>query len=134
MSGIVFMSTRTRDGVVEFYTSRMGMEVWLEQEDCTVLRHGNLVVGFCQRGKADTGGIITFVCESEKEVDAMHEGLRDLAQEAPRENTKYRIYHFFLRDPEGRLLEVQSFLDRLEGLPLTPTGSSPSTRPCARGR
>jgi catechol 2,3-dioxygenase-like lactoylglutathione lyase family enzyme len=112
MSGIVFMSTRMRDGIVDFYTSRMGMEVWLEQEDCTILRDGNLMVGFCQREKADTGGIITFVRESEGEVDATHVKLRDLAEEAPRENTKYRIYHFFLRDPEGRLLEVQSFLDR----------------------
>ena len=35
----------------------------------------------------------------------------DIAEGEPQVNEKYNIYHFFLRDPEGRKLEVQRFLD-----------------------
>ncbi len=111
MSGIVFLSTQRLDEVVGFYKSRLGMSIWLEQEDCTILRHDNLFLGFCQRDEADTGGVITFWYGSNKEVDEMHTKLADLAEGKPQVNDKYHIYHFFLRDPEGRRLEVQRFLD-----------------------
>lgn len=111
MSGIVFLSTTRRDEVVEFYKSRLGMTVWIEQEDCTILREDNLILGFCQRDVADTCGIITFWVGSDKEVDAEYSRHADIAEGPPKLNEKYRIYHFFLRDPEGRRLEVQSFLD-----------------------
>ena len=111
MSGIIFLSTTMRDEIVEFYTTRLGLDVWIEQEDCTILRQDNLILGFCQRETADTGGVITFWYGSDKEVDAEHAKLADVAEGEPQVNEKYRIYHFFFRDPEGRMLEVQRFLD-----------------------
>lgn len=112
MPGMVFMSTCDLDGLVEFYVERLGMEVWLEQEDCTILRYDNLRLGFCQRERADTQGIITLWFETDREVDERYAELADLAEGPPVRNPKYRIYHFFLRDPEGRLVEIQRFLDR----------------------
>ncbi len=111
MSGIVFMATRALETVEGFYVSRMGMEVWIRQEDCVVLRHGDMALGFCQREDADTGGTITFLCETDEQVNDLYRKLRDVAEGAPALSEKYRIYHFFLRDPEGRRLEVQRFLD-----------------------
>jgi len=111
MSGLIFMSTKRLDDMVRFYTSRLGMEIWLKQEDCTILRHGNLMLGFCQRDMVDACGIITFYFDSREKIDSRYEDLRDLADGPPKENPKYRIYHFFLRDPEGRRLEIQKFLD-----------------------
>ena len=105
------MATRSLSDLVEFYTDRLHMEVWLRQEDCTILRYDNFYLGFCQRDRADIGGIITYWFDSKEEVDEMHRQLADLAEGAPVKNDKYRIYHFFLRDPEGRLLEVQRFED-----------------------
>jgi catechol 2,3-dioxygenase-like lactoylglutathione lyase family enzyme len=112
MPGIVFLSTERLQEIIEFYTSRLGMRVWLEQTDCTILQYDNLYLGFCQREKADTEGVITLWYETNREVDQRYETLTDLAEGPPAENTKYRIYHFFFRDPEGRRLEVQRFLDR----------------------
>lgn len=112
MPGIVFLSTERLSEIVDFYTSRLGMKVWLEQEDCTILQYDNLFLGFCQREKANTEGIITFWFETNREVEERYEDLMDLAEGPPVENAKYRIFHFFLRDPEGRRLEVQRFLDR----------------------
>ncbi len=111
MSGIFFLSTRRRDEIVEFYTTRLELNIWIEQEDCTILRQDNLILGFCQRETADTGGIITFWYGSNKEVDDEYAKLADVAEGPPEVNEKYRIYHFFFRDPEGRMLEVQRFLD-----------------------
>ena len=110
MSGIVFMSTQKLSSVVEFYTSRLGMRIWIEQVDCTILRRGDFALGFCQRERADIGGIITFLCDTDKEVDDWYKGLKDCAEGEPCVVEKYRIYRFFLRDPEGRRLEIQRFV------------------------
>ena len=87
------------------------MRKWLEQEDCTILERDNLMLGFCQRDSADTAGIICYWYDSEEEVDEAYERLADISEGPPVENEKYRIYHFFLQDPEGRRLEIQKFLD-----------------------
>ena len=111
MSGIVFLATRDLPGIVEFYTRRMNMDIWIEQEDCTIMRRDSFSLGFCQRESPDVSGIITFVVKTRQEVDDAYEQLKDLADGRPQLSEKYRIYHFFLRDPEGRMLEVQQFID-----------------------
>lgn len=110
MSGIVFFGTRALDGVVAFYVDRLGATVWLEQPDCTVLKYDNQLLGFCDREAAETMGTITFVVEDPAAVDALHDELADVARGPPRENERYEIYQFFADDPEGRTVEVQTFL------------------------
>jgi hypothetical protein len=113
MAGIVFLSTRDMGSISDFYIERIGMEKWMEQEDCIILKHGNLLLGFCQRDRADTCGIITFFFETEREVDEYYRIFRDCAESPPKLNDKYNIYHFFCRDPEGRRVEFQKFNDRV---------------------
>jgi catechol 2,3-dioxygenase-like lactoylglutathione lyase family enzyme len=110
MSGIVFYATERHDAVIDFYTDRLGADVWLEQPDCTVLKHDNLLVGFCARDRTDDCGILTFVYPDREAVDAVHADLSDVAREAPHENERYDIYQFFAEDPDGRTVEVQTFL------------------------
>ncbi len=117
MAGIVFLRTGRFDQVREFYTRRVGMKVWLEQPDIAILRHGNLLVGFHRQPVSDRDGLLTFFYASRQEVDEMYAQLRDIATSAPQENAKYRIYHFFGTDPEGRKIEFQHFLH-----PLPPMG------------
>ena len=111
MSGIVFFGTQRHDEVVEFYTQRVGAEVWLEQADCTILHFGGFRFGFCDRADTDDCGILTFVYDSKSDVDEMYEVLSDVAREAPHENETYGIYQFFADDPDGRAAEFQVFLD-----------------------
>ncbi|MGV9169478.1 MAG: VOC family protein [Promethearchaeia archaeon] len=110
MGGIVFFRTETLDKIVEFYQSRMGMNIWLDQVGCTILSHHNLLLGFCQREGAETEGMITFYYNSKAEVDKMYYQLKDIADTEPKENRKYGIYQWFAEDPEGRALEFQAFL------------------------
>jgi len=109
MSGIVFFKTGKLDELKNFYSNVIGCEIWLEQADCALFRHGNFIFGFCQRDEIDTGGMLTFFYENREEVDFMYEKIKDLAISAPAQNDKYEIYQFFARDPEGRMLEFQYF-------------------------
>ena len=70
-----------------------------------------MLFGFCQRDRAEMEGLLTFFVESRMEVDDFYHRFRKTALSPPKENPEYRIYHFFARDPEGRMIEFQKFLD-----------------------
>jgi hypothetical protein len=108
--GIVFLGTAQFDAVKAFYVDRVGMTVWVEQPDITILRHGNLLVGFHRQPTPNLDALLTFFYDSRAEVDVMYAKLRDIATTEPKENSKYRIYNFFGVDPEGRKVEFQHFL------------------------
>ncbi len=111
MSGIVFFATENHDAVVDFYAETVGADVWLEQPDCTVLKHGNLLVGFCDRDRTDDEGIVTILADDRAGVDAYHERVGAAATESPHVEETYDIYRFLAKDPDGRTVEFQTFLD-----------------------
>ena len=108
-TGVVFLKTLELELITEFYTQRVGAELWMDQRDCRIFRHGQFLFGFCQREESEACGILTFVYSDREAVDAMHEEFRDEALDAPCDNPSYPIYNFFARDPEGRLIEFQVF-------------------------
>jgi len=118
MSGILFFRTQNLAAISEFYRSTIGCSLWLDQEHCTILQHGNMLFGFCQGKPADTQGIITFFYSHRAEVDELYNRLQERAKAEPQENTTFNIYQFFATDPEGRTIEFQCFLHALE--PHTP--------------
>jgi len=128
MSGIIFLKTANLEQMLDFYRVRVGMKLWLEQAHCTILKHGNLLLGFCEGNTPDVQGCFTFFYNSQAEIDQKYEEFKDVAEDAPKVNTEYDIYHFFARDPEGRLVEFQQFLSPmkpyLEGLELLKTRRS----------
>jgi catechol-2,3-dioxygenase len=113
-SGIVFFNTTMLEEMKDFYTERIGAELWLDQGTCAILKYGNLLIGFCQSQEADLDTLITFFYEKKENVDELYEELKATARSAPAENKKYRIYHFYARDPEGRAIEFQSFLHPID--------------------
>ncbi|MFB6301095.1 MAG: VOC family protein [Halobacteriales archaeon] len=110
MTGLVFFGTSQLEETVAFYTEEVGMEVWLEQSECTILKFDNMLLGFCEHQEAETEGTITFVSEDRDGVDAWYEQFADRAEDEPRVNEPFDIYNFFARDPEGRSIEFQTFL------------------------
>jgi hypothetical protein len=110
MSGIVFFRTEDRDAVVSFYTDRLDFDGWLEQDGgCTILSHGNLLVGFCDAEETETDGIVTVVLDDEAGVDDLYQEISDVARAPPETNEEFEIYQFFATDPDGRTVEVQTF-------------------------
>jgi nitroreductase len=114
MAGIQFHRTQDLKGVVDFYRDAVGMQVWLQQKDCIILKHGNFLLGFCEREEKDNSGIITFFYGDRSQVDEMYRKLEHRATDKPVKNDKYNIYQFFARDPEDRLVEFQCFLHPLD--------------------
>lgn len=109
MSGIVFFKTRKLEELKKFYISKVGCEMWMDQGDCCILQNDNLLFGFCNRDYVESQGMITFYFNTKEEVDRIYMKFRETADAAPRDNPKYPIYHFFTKDPEGRIIEFQYF-------------------------
>lgn len=113
-SGVIFFTSEELEEIKDFYISEVGCDLWLDQGACLIFRYGNLLLGFCRGEQADTGGTITFFYPEKEDVDRMYEKFKDRAQSPPQENPRYRIYHFYIQDPEGRSVEFQCFLHPLD--------------------
>lgn len=114
VTGVVFFATVRLEELTVFYTQSVGADLWMDQDDCRIFRHGQFLFGFCQRETVETCGILTFVYSDREGVDRMYEVFQDVALGAPRENPRYPIYNFFARDPEGRRIEFQFFTGDLD--------------------
>lgn len=115
MAGIVFLKTKNIQKTKEFYRNIINAQVWLDQRDCIIFKHDNFLFGFCEReGEVDKGWLLTFFYQSPTEVDAMYEKIKDSATTKPSKNEKYEIYQFFAKDSEGRDLEFQAFLHKID--------------------
>ena len=54
LAGIIFFRTTMLRDIVDFYVNEAGMHIWLEQAECVILNHGNLLLGFCERDDSET--------------------------------------------------------------------------------
>ncbi len=112
---VTFLYTRDLATTVNFYEQVLGLSLVLDQGSCRIYRvSADGFLGFCQRAEAPeapSGIIVTLVTE---DVDDWHARLaaRGVSfEKAPAFNPTYNIYHCFVRDPNGYLLEIQSFRD-----------------------
>jgi catechol 2,3-dioxygenase-like lactoylglutathione lyase family enzyme len=113
-SSITFLKTRDLQKTTEFYAHTLGMPLVLDQGTCKIFRVGSAAfLGFCLTDNA-TGGnevIITFVVNDVDEACLELEKTGIKIEVRPRYNPHYHIYQFFVRDPNGYLVEVQRFFD-----------------------
>jgi hypothetical protein len=109
VTGVVFFQTQQLDVLTDFYRLRVGAELWMDQRDCRIFRHGQFLFGFCEREQTESCGVLTFVYPGRAGVDRMYEEFRQDALDQPRDNPRYPIYNFFARDPDDRLIEFQVF-------------------------
>jgi len=113
-AGIAFCYTRDLKRTAQFYEETMGLPLVLDQGGCRIYEVSpGAYFGFCEREEVGTGKglILTFVTD---DVDGWYERLSGRGVEfekKPARNPEYNIYHCFLRDPNGYLLEIQRFED-----------------------
>lgn len=99
-----------------FYADVLRLPLVLDQGACRIFRvAGDAFLGVCRSAEPPpsppTGIILTLVSA---DVDAWHTYLVTLGvaiEKPPTYNEKYNIYHLFIRDPDGYLLEIQTFRD-----------------------
>jgi catechol 2,3-dioxygenase-like lactoylglutathione lyase family enzyme len=113
-SQITFLATQDLRATVQFYERTLGLRLVLDQGQCRIYKVAEgAYLGFCKRKEvpAAEGVIVTLVTE---DVDTWCDRLRDHGvkiEKEPAYNPKYKIYHCFLRDPNGYLVEIQRFED-----------------------
>jgi catechol 2,3-dioxygenase-like lactoylglutathione lyase family enzyme len=113
-SHIVFLATRDLLTTAAFYENILGLTLALDQGKCRIYQVAEKAfLGFCAKDEvaARVGVIVTLVTQ---EVDEWYRKLRALDIEFEKEpafNPDYNIYHCFLRDPNGYLVEIQRFED-----------------------
>jgi catechol 2,3-dioxygenase-like lactoylglutathione lyase family enzyme len=90
----------------------------LDQGTCRIYRvSGNAFIGLCQRKDwaiqpSDPAPVIfTLVTAQVDEWYAHLSGQGVAFEKPPTLNPQYNIFHCFLRDPNGYLIEIQRFLD-----------------------
>lgn len=118
---ITFVYTNDLKKSADFYENIMGLELWRDQGTCriyTVSRTG--YIGVCQVGEGAKGRISTeeqtniILTIVTQDVDEWYNYLTHKGvtfEKPPETNPRYNIYHCFLRDPNGYLIEIQRFLD-----------------------
>lgn len=111
---VTFLYTRDLAASARFYEDVLGLELALDQGACRIYRAApGSFIGLCQRDDAAENSrdvIVTFVSQ---DVDGWYAALREKGvafEKPPTFNPQYNIYHCFLRDPNGYLLEIQRFL------------------------
>ena len=113
-SHIVFLTTRDLATTAAFYEKTLGLPLALDQGKCRIYQVAQAAfLGFCAKDKVTTGDgvIVTLVT---RDVNEWYRQLLALGVEFEKEpayNPEYQIYHCFLRDPNGYLIEIQRFED-----------------------
>jgi catechol 2,3-dioxygenase-like lactoylglutathione lyase family enzyme len=112
---VTFLYTRDLRAGAAFYEGVLGLPLVLDQGTCRIYRVASgAFVGLCERADAPQepqGVILTLVTQ---EVDAWYAYLSAQGvafEKPPAYNAAYNIYHCFLRDPNGYLIEIQTFRD-----------------------
>ena len=113
---VTFLYTRDLEASAAFYSETLGLPLALDQGGCRIFKTSpQSFLGVCRcselRPSSPEGVIVTLVTD---DVDGWHERLRAKGatiDAAPIENPEYNIFHFFLSDPDGYKIEIQSFRD-----------------------
>ena len=118
---ITFLYTRNLKETARFYEQILGLQLKLDQGTCRIYTiTENSYLGFCQKtapgspqqtGKEHSEVIFTIVTQNVDQWYAFLDQQGILFEKPPAINPKYNIYHCFLRDPNGYLIEIQEFLD-----------------------
>lgn len=112
---ITFFYTADLERTAEFYERVLGLPLALDQGACRIYRAspGGLV-GFCRHlnPPAQPGGAILTLVTADVDGWAARLVRQGVALEKPPAlNEKFKIYHCFVRDPNGLLVEIQRFED-----------------------
>lgn len=112
---ITFLYSADLERSAAFYGDAMGLPLVLVQPaGCRIYRVAkHSYIGLCAaRPDKQPGGDGVVLCLVDQDVDGWHARLSAAGAACdgpPRLNPDYGIYHFYFRDPDGYLLEVQRF-------------------------
>ncbi len=114
---ITFLGVKSLNETDAFYGQLLGLKLVRDQGVCRIYRASpGAFLGFCEHLNStgfDERIILTLISE---DVDEWYRALSRqgvIFEKEPQQNPKFGIYHCFLRDPDGYLIEIQRFDDPL---------------------
>lgn len=114
---VTFLYTADLEKTAVFYENILELPLILDQESCRIYRVSeDAFLGFCQHLEAAPPSKSVILTLVSQEVDRWHTYLTTkniFIEKTPQLNENFNIYHLFLRDPNGYLVEIQTFLDPL---------------------
>ncbi len=111
---ITFLTVADLNASHAFYGGALGLPLVLDQGPCRIYRTTpSAYLGICTHREdvRPEGVIVTLLTD---QVDEWCEALiakGTTIEDGPRLNERFNIYHAFLRDPDGHLVEIQQFVD-----------------------
>ena len=112
---VTFLPTGDLKKTARFFEEILELALILDQGVCRIYRIcEDGFLGFCERedfSPQSSSVIYTFVSP---DVDDWYQYLSEKKVEIEKpltHNPTYNIYHFFFKDPNGYLFEIQEFLD-----------------------
>ena len=113
---VTFLYTADLMETAVFYETILELPLGLDQGNCRIYGVGSSAfLGFCRHltsgGEQSSGVILTLVSQ---DIDGWYDYLRQKGiefEKPPQYNSQFKIYHCFLRDPNGYLIEIQRFED-----------------------
>ncbi len=112
---ITFLPTADLAATRRFYEDDLGLALRLDQGSCLIFELASgQHIGFCAKDAPVSPSERVMITIVTQEVEAWHDHLtaRGLAADGPpRLNPTYQIFHFFVADPNGYLVEIQRFED-----------------------
>ena len=114
---VMFLPTDDHQKIIDFYEGLLGLELVRDQKLCRIYKTGPAsYLGFCERGYSiptEFRVVITLLID---DVDGVYKLLKDRNVETesmPEFSERFNVYQFFLRDPNGYLVEIQKFIEPL---------------------
>ncbi len=112
---ITFLPTADLAATRRFYEEALGLKLRLDQGSCLIFELApGQHIGFCAKDSAVAPPERIMITLVTQEVEAWYDHLlaQGLSPDGPpRLNPSYKIFHFFVADPSGYLVEVQRFED-----------------------
>ena len=113
---VIFLSVSDLDSSSRFYGETLGLRLACDQGTCRIYHLcGNSYIGVCKGEPPRWPNGLTLTMVS-ADVDGWYERLKERDVEIkhpPKLNEKYKIYHFYLNDPDGYIIEIQRFVEPL---------------------
>lgn len=110
---ILFLGTLDLEKTHQFYTQALELTMVIDQGACRIYRiPGGGHIGFCSHIQPVFGEKSPIVTLVTQDVDDCYKKLVEWGVDIPHPpamNTRFGIYHFFLKDPNGYTLEIQRF-------------------------
>ncbi len=114
---VMFLPTDNQQKIIDFYEGILGLELVRDQTLCRIYKTGpSSYLGFCDRGYSiptDYRVVITLLID---DVDGVYKLLKDqgvVTESVPALSERFNVYQFFVKDPNGYLLEIQRFMEPL---------------------